>query len=69
MPLSANMQLTITLLSILVLVPGLSRGEAPGAAFAGTWVVNEELSDDTDKQVEKAIKAAGGKVTRTKKKR
>lgn len=28
----------------------------------GVWVINEELSDDTDKQVEKAIKAAGGKI-------
>lgn len=28
--------------------------------FAGDWVVNQELSDDTDKQVEKAIRAAGG---------
>jgi len=36
-------------------------------AFNGVWVINEELSDDTDKQVEKAIKASGGKVTRTKK--
>ncbi len=32
--------------------------------FTGTWVINEELSDDTDKQVEIAIKAAGGKVKR-----
>ncbi len=30
--------------------------------LTGSWVLNEELSDDTDKQVEKAIKAAGGKV-------
>ena len=37
-------------------------------AFNGVWVINEELSDDTDKQVEKAIKAAGGKLGRTKKK-
>ncbi len=37
-------------------------------AFNGVWVINEELSDDTDKQVEKAIKAAGGKIGRTEKK-
>jgi len=37
-------------------------------AFNGVWVINEELSDDTDKQVEKAIKDAGGKVGRTAKK-
>ncbi|MBT7952037.1 MAG: hypothetical protein HN764_10465 [Gammaproteobacteria bacterium] len=36
--------------------------------FNGVWVINEELSDDTDKQVEKAIKDSGGKVGRTKKK-
>jgi hypothetical protein len=33
-------------------------------AFNGVWVINEELSDDTDKQVEKAIKDAGGKIGR-----
>ena len=68
MPLSTNIQLNITLLSIVLLVPGLSQAEAPWLAFEGNWVINEDLSDDTDKQVEKAIKAAGGKVTRTKKK-
>lgn len=36
--------------------------------FLGSWVVNEELSDDTDKQVEIAIRAAGGKLPRTGKK-
>lgn len=38
------------------------------SAFNGTWVINEELSDDTDKQVEKAIKDAGGKPGKTRKK-
>lgn len=39
--------------------------EADGhAGFTGVWVINDELSDDTDKQVEKAIKAAGGKIKR-----
>jgi hypothetical protein len=36
-------------------------------AFNGRWVLNEELSDDTDKQVERAIKKGGGKVRRGKK--
>lgn len=36
--------------------------------FLGKWVVNEELSDDTDKQVELAIRAAGGRIPRTDKK-
>ena len=31
-------------------------------AFNGRWVIDEELSDDTDKQVEKAIKASGGRI-------
>lgn len=35
--------------------------------FTGQWVINEELSGDTDKQVERAIKAGGGKVKRGKK--
>ena len=37
------------------------------AAFNGSWVINEELSDDPDKQVERAIKKGGGKVPRGKK--
>jgi len=36
--------------------------------FLGSWIVNEELSDDTDRQVEIAIRAAGGKLPRTGKK-
>ena len=35
-------------------------------AFNGKWIFEEELSDDTDKQVEKAIKNAGGRATRKK---
>ncbi|MBL4581701.1 MAG: hypothetical protein JKY29_07780, partial [Gammaproteobacteria bacterium] len=31
---------------------------------AGDWVINEELSDNTDDQVEDAIKEGGGKVAR-----
>lgn len=37
-------------------------------SFEGIWVINAGESDDTDKQVEKAIKAAGGKIRRTGKK-
>jgi hypothetical protein len=32
--------------------------------FAGQWVINEELSDNTDKHVETALRAAGEKVRR-----
>jgi len=35
--------------------------------FNGNWVINEELSDDPDERVERAIKDGGGKV-RSKKK-
>lgn len=36
------------------------------SAFNGEWIFKEELSDDTDKQIEKTIKKSGGKVTRKK---
>lgn len=35
-----------------------------GQALSGQWVINDELSDNTDDQVEAAIKAAGGRVQR-----
>lgn len=34
------------------------------AKLAGSWVINDDLSDNTDEQVERAIKAGGGKVKR-----
>lgn len=57
------------------LVAVLFSGVAASAAFAadenltaqllvGSWVINDELSDNTDDQVEAAIKEAGGKVRR-----
>ena len=59
----------LTFLLILLSVFSSAALNAEGnPAFNGVWVINEELSDDTDKQVEKAIKDAGGKVGRTKKK-
>lgn len=51
----------LSIFSTLVTADGIPE-------FNGVWVINEELSDDTDKQVEKAIKESGGKVGRTKKK-
>ena len=36
--------------------------QASRAPFNGNWVINEELSDDTDEQVEVAIRADGGRV-------
>ena len=56
----------------MTLILGLALGPNPAVAdgstaFNGHWLVNEELSDDTDKQVERAIKKGGGKVPRGKK--
>jgi len=34
----------------------------PVPAMADSWIFNEELSDNTDKKVEKALKAAGEKI-------
>jgi hypothetical protein len=36
------------------------------SAFNGEWIFDEGLSDDTDKQVEKTIKKAGGRATKKK---
>jgi len=51
---------------LILLVP-LILGGLPGSVIAhpqlsGYWVLNADLSDDTDKQVEKAIKAGGGRL-------
>lgn len=45
---------------------GISAADSPDTArlLVGQWVINDELSDNTDDQVEVAIKAAGGKVRR-----
>ena len=32
--------------------------------LSGRWVINDELSDNTDDQVEEAIEAGGGKGSR-----
>ena len=56
------------LCSSLLLATGLllsmaGHGQAD-PQFAGHWRINEELSDNTDKQVERALKAAGERVKR-----
>lgn len=33
-------------------------------AIAGSWIINEELSDNTDRQVEVALRAAGERIQR-----
>src|SRR5690606_12127565 len=58
----------ITLTGLFILLTGASPADADTvavqAAFNGQWVINEKLSDDTDKQVEIAIIAAGGRAQR-----
>ncbi len=56
--------LLIAVLSCCCPVAALAEGTT---GFNGRWVLNQELSDDTDKQVERAIKKGGGKVRRGKK--
>lgn len=49
---------------IIVLLIGLPATVVSGEAIPGIegdWVLNEELSEDTDEAVEDAIRAAGGK--------
>lgn len=51
--------------ALLALLPALLWAQHPAPAvpeMAGQWVFNEKLSDSTDDQVEKALKAMGQKV-------
>lgn len=57
--------LLLSSLTMLVTIQAvISWAEEGHSAFNGVWVINNELSDDTDRQVEKAIKEAGGKLAR-----
>lgn len=59
---------------LLTLVAALSAGAQQSGSqsvdvasrqqMVGNWLINDELSDNTDDQVEEAIKAGGGKVPR-----
>lgn len=49
------------LLVLLLAVNGAVSGGEAIAAFEGDWVLNPELSEDTDAAVEQAIREAGGK--------
>ena len=57
-------------LILVLLVTGMLNAQqhAEQEYFNGRWLVNEELSDDTDARVEKAILQAGGRLPRTGKK-
>lgn len=52
--------------SIAATAASAQESQLPALAskIVGHWVVNEELSDDTDDQVEEAIEAGGGKGNR-----
>ena len=63
------MYLTLKVVSIHVAVwllvcgvsaPAFSQGSSIQINIGGRWVINDDLSDDTDDQVEEAIEAAGG---------
>jgi len=57
---------TWLLLLVSMMFAGLpGQAGAGGLPLGGYWVVNAELSDDTDRQVEKAIKAGGGRIPNT----
>jgi hypothetical protein len=51
---------TLLLLTAATAVPAVAC--AQDARIAGRWVLNRGTSDDIDKAVEKAVKAAGGKI-------
>jgi hypothetical protein len=50
----------IPLLLTCAVVPA-SRAQQPAVDLGGTWVLNAELSDDTDEVIEKSIRKAGGR--------
>jgi hypothetical protein len=61
---NALINLTILLWLPFYGVAQEATGPDLGLSLSGYWVINEELSDNTDDQVEEAIRAAGGKVPR-----
>lgn len=64
MQINTRIQFPVILFPIFIVVSVLPVMAEGDPAFNGIWVINEELSDDTDKQVEVAIKEAGGKIRR-----
>lgn len=53
--------LTVSFFSVCSIA---QQAEEVNPGIMGSWLINEELSDNTDDQVEKAIKQGGGKVPR-----
>ncbi len=64
MPINRFTNIISLFLSLLVLGGSFSLKAQERQAFAGEWVINSELSDDTDKQVEQALRAMGQKIDR-----
>lgn len=55
----------LTTAALLLLASAITvKADSPPAQadFDGEWVINEEMSDDTDRQVERAILAGGGRL-------
>jgi hypothetical protein len=55
----------LPLAALLPLLWGIVAAAQPAAALTGRWSVNAKLSDDTDDQVEDALRRAGEKITRS----
>ncbi len=55
----------LPLAALLTLLWGAEVAAQPTAALTGRWTVNTKLSDDTDDQVEDALRRAGEKITRS----
>ena len=66
----AAKRLFVLLIVFTVFLAGAQQLESRSAdaekrqLIAGDWLINDELSDNSDDQVEEAIKAGGGKVAR-----
>jgi len=56
--------LCLGILSAATLAQDSDSTVISGQLFVGHWVINEELSQNTDDQVEVAIRASGGQVQR-----
>lgn len=56
--------LTVVLSAIVSAAAFAADENLTAELLVGRWVINDELSDNTDDQVEEAIREAGGKVRR-----
>ena len=61
--------ISMALLLLAAFAPGVWAQADGREAFNGVWVWNQDLSDNADRQVERAIRAAGGTPPKVEKKR